>query len=98
MKKKITQLQVGLPVAIRQEGSVYVAYTPALDISTYGRTKGEAKKSFNELVTIFFEEFTDNPDALEIVLDSLGWTKQKNNWQPPKIETITQDVRVSIPA
>ena len=63
--KKITQLNVNLPVSIKREGGVFVAYTPALDISTYGNTKGEAKKSFNELVTVFFEEFVDNPDALQ---------------------------------
>jgi hypothetical protein len=97
-QKKISQLEVGLPVSIKKEGDVYIAYTPALDISTYGTTKGEAKKSFNELVTVFFEEFIDNPDGLNIVLESLGWTKRKNNWQPPKVENITQDVRVSFAA
>lgn len=96
--KKITQLNVGLPVLIKREGGIYVAYTPALDISTDGKTKGEAKKNFSELVDIFFEEFIDNPDALEIVLLSLGWTKQKQSWRPPEITNITQDIRVAIPA
>jgi hypothetical protein len=94
--KKILKLDMNLPVLIKKEGSAYVAYTPALDISTYGMTKGQAKKSFEELVTVFFDEFIENPDGLDIVLTSLGWTKRKNNWQPPKIENITQDVRVSL--
>ncbi len=97
-RKKINQLEVNLPVSITKEGSHYVAYTPALDMSTYGPTEATAKKSFTEMVEIFFEEFTDNADGLEVVLESLGWTKQKNNWQPPKVKQTVQDVRVSLPA
>lgn len=97
-KSKIHKLNVGLPVSIKKEGGVYVAYTPALDISTFGKTKGDAKKSFAELVSVFFEEFIDNPDGLDIVLQGLGWTKQNNNWRPPEVVNITQDVSVSIPA
>lgn len=98
MKKQIHQLNFGLPVSIKKEGSTYVAYTPALDISTDGRTKNEAKKNFAELVSIFFEEFNDNADALEVVLMELGWTKQQNNWNPPEVDTITQDFRVTVAA
>ncbi len=93
--KRLSQVSVGLPVALIKEGSVYVAYTPALDISTSGKTKYEAKKNFNELVTIYFEEFVDNPRALEEVLLSLGWRRQQNSWQPPKITNIVQDVQVN---
>lgn len=45
-KQNIHQLNVGLPVSIQKEGAMYIAYTPALDISTFGKTKGEAKKVF----------------------------------------------------
>ncbi|MDB5164649.1 MAG: hypothetical protein JWL89_275 [Candidatus Saccharibacteria bacterium] len=96
-KNKISQLNVGLPVSIKKEGTAYIAFTPALDISTYGKTQREAKKSFSELVSIFFEEFIDNPDGLEVVLGSLGWTKRKSNWQPPKVTNFVQDVKVSLP-
>lgn len=94
--KRIQQLEVGMPVLIKKEGSAFIAYTPALDVSTYGNTKNQAKKNFGELVEIFFEEFIDNPAALEVVLESLGWKKVQNNWKPPKIDNITQDVRVSL--
>ena len=96
-RKHIREIQVNFPVLITKEGSQYVAYTPALDMSTFGPTEALAKKSFDEMVEIFFEEFADNADGLEVVLDSLGWTKQKNNWQPPKVKQTVQDVRVSIP-
>jgi predicted RNase H-like HicB family nuclease len=95
-KKHIAKLNVSLPVLIKKEGEVFVAYTPALDISTYGKSESKAKKSFDELVQTYFEEFVDNPRALEEVLESLGWVKHKDNWQPPRVTSIMQDVRVSL--
>lgn len=96
--KRIDKLEVSFPVLIKKESNVFVAYTPALDISTYGRTENKAKKSFDELVSVFFEEFADNPAGLKEVLMSLGWQKQRSGWQPPKITNIMQDVQVSVPA
>lgn len=95
-KKAIGQLDFKLSVSIKKEGSTFIAYTPALDIATDGRTKDEARKNFAELVEIFFEEFKDNADALDIVLGELGWTKQQNNWNPPKIDNIVQDFKVNL--
>jgi hypothetical protein len=82
-KQPIQNLQFGLPVSVFQQDDVFVAFTPALDISTYGESKVEAKKNFEELVNTFFSEFEDARE-LEEVLSSLGWTKQNANWQPPK--------------
>jgi len=95
-KKRITNLDVSLPVLIKKEGGVFVAYTPALDISTYGKSESKAKKNFEELVQVYFEEFIDQPHALDEVLDSLGWIKHKNNWQPPKITNTFQDITVPL--
>ena len=36
------------------QGTDYVAYTPALDISTFGKSKKEAQQNFEELVNVFF--------------------------------------------
>lgn len=96
MKKTINKVDLQIPVSITKDGSVFVAYTPALDLSTYGSTEHEAKKSFSEIVEIFFEEFIDEPRALEEVLGSLGWKKQKNNWEPPVVKNTIQDIKVSL--
>lgn len=85
-----------LPVALIKDGNVYVAYTPALDVSTYGKTEHEAKKNFDELVRTYFEEFVDNPSALDQVLLSLGWKKHKDSWHPPKITNTIQNIEVSL--
>jgi predicted RNase H-like HicB family nuclease len=95
-KKQIVQLNVNMPVALIKEGTAYVAWTPALDIATSGKTESEAKKNFDELVSIFFEEFIDNPTGLEVVLESMGWTKQRQKWTPPKVTNTIQNVSVNL--
>lgn len=75
---------VKLPVSILKEGKKFVAYSPALDLSTSGKTYGEAKKRFAEIVNIFFEEI-DKKGSLEDVLKELGWAKIQSRWQPPVV-------------
>jgi len=80
MKK--TQIQFKLPVTFLKEGKFFIAYSPALDISTSGKTYGEAKQRFEEIVDIFFEE-TAKRGSLKSVLEKLGWKKTKKHWMPP---------------
>ena len=56
MNKSIKLLN--LPVSFIKEANQFVAYTPALDLSTSGRTLKEAKSNFSEAVEIFFNEIT----------------------------------------
>jgi len=42
-----------LPVSFLRESDQFVAYTPALDLSTSGTTLEEAKSNFTEAVGIF---------------------------------------------
>lgn len=48
-------LEFKLPVSILREGKKYIAYTPALDLSTSGKSYEEAKKRFEEIVNIFLK-------------------------------------------
>ena len=92
--KKITPVQ--LPVSILKEGKKFIAYSPALDLSTSGKTYNEAKKRFTEIVDIFFEEI-DKKKVVEESLKDLGWTKAQASWQPPVI--ISQELEaVNVPA
>ncbi len=72
MKK--LQIQTNLPLSVIKEGNRFIAYTPVLDLSTSGKTYEEAKKRFDEAVSIFFEEIIDEGNAEEVLSD-LGWTK-----------------------
>lgn len=53
---KIINFQANLSVTFLREGKRFVAYTPALDLSTSGTTFEQAKKRFTEAVQIFLEE------------------------------------------
>lgn len=73
-----------LPVVMFREGKNYIAYTPSLDLSTSGKSYEQAKKRFEEVVEIFFEEVQER-GTLEKVLTELGWEKVKREWTPPAI-------------
>jgi len=76
--------QLKLQVTFLREGRRFIAYTPALDLSTSGRSFEEAKKRSTEANIIFFEEIIKN-GMLEEVLSSLGWQKAEKSWQPPVV-------------
>jgi hypothetical protein len=81
--KKAT-FQFSLPMAVLKEKKRYVAYTPALDLSTSGRTQKMAQKRFVEATIFFFEECM-RKGTLDEVLDELGWQKVKKEWKPPVV-------------
>lgn len=77
-------LQVNLPVSILREGKRFVAYTPALDLSTSGTSYQEVKMRFREAVEIFFQEIVRKGTFVEI-LNNLGWEKMRTGWMPPVV-------------
>ncbi|MFA5188558.1 MAG: hypothetical protein WC460_04310 [Patescibacteria group bacterium] len=88
-------LEFKLPVSILREGKQYIAYTPALDLSTSGKTYKEAKKRFEEIVNIFFEELIKK-GTVDEVLQDLGWKRVLSKWNPPIV--ISQESQsISIP-
>ena len=95
----MTKMAVGLPVAFIKEGETVIAYTPALDLSTCGKNKTEAKKMFGEAVKIFFDDLVEN-NTVDEVLSGLGWTRdvKQSSWVPPKISQESVNVRVPVAA
>jgi len=87
-------LELKLPISILREDKKYVAYTPALDLSTSGKNYEEVKKRFNEIVNIFFEELIKK-GTLDEVLRGLGWKRVQAKWNPPiVVSQESQAVRV----
>ncbi|MDQ7815001.1 MAG: type II toxin-antitoxin system HicB family antitoxin [Patescibacteria group bacterium] len=95
-KRMKTGYQITVPVSFLKEGKRYVAYSPALDISTSGKTLKETKKRFAEMVDIFIEEAKEM-GTLDAVLRDLGWAKSKRVWQPPVL-VAQEDSFVRMPA
>ncbi len=93
MKKLLTN--ANLPVIFLKEKGQFVAYTPALDLSTAGKTLAQAERRFMEAAELFFEE-CHKMGTLNEVLRDLGWKKGRNGWTPPM--SVVQDVQtVSVP-
>ena len=93
--KKVA-FEAKLSFAILKEGNRYIAFSPALDLSTSGSTEKDARKRFVEAAQLFFEE-TAEAGTLEQALQELGWKKGKSNWNPPVI--ISQETQtVMVPA
>jgi predicted RNase H-like HicB family nuclease len=87
-------LEVNLPVSILKEGKRFIAYTPALDLSTSGKSYKEVRARFNEIVEIFFEEIISK-GTVDEVLTNLGWEKVRAKWIPPVvISQESQSVRI----
>ncbi|OGH47789.1 MAG: hypothetical protein A3A51_03715 [Candidatus Levybacteria bacterium RIFCSPLOWO2_01_FULL_39_10] len=81
--KKVNS-EFGLPVSFLKEGDSFIAYTPALDLSTSGDTFEEAQKNFVEAVNIFFEELV-KMGTVDDVLTELGWQKENGKYIPPVV-------------
>lgn len=84
-----------LSVTFLKEKKRFIAYAPALDLSTSGKSFKEAQKRFEEAATLFFEEIERKGTANE-VLNGLGWTKERKTWQPPAV--VSQGIEtISVP-
>lgn len=88
-------MSVGLNVSIFKEGKMFVAFAPALDLSTSGKTVEEAQKNFSEAVEIFFEE-TERKGTTNDALLSLGW-EQKDSKVFPPVEVARTVTQVTVP-
>ena len=86
MKKLVLKdvKEVSLPVTIFKEGKSYVAYSPALDLSTSASTYKKAQSRFLEIVELFLEEL-EEAGTLDAVLTGLCWQKVNSAWLPPVV-------------
>ena len=80
----MNKIQFSLPVIVMKESSGFVAYSPALDLSTVGETFDKAKARFDEAVGIFFEEIVEK-GTLNEALEESGWQKVNRKYTPPVI-------------
>lgn len=88
-------LSFNLPVLITKQNKRFVAFTPALDLSTSGKSAKQAKERFIELANIFLEEIFKAKTA-DDVLSELGWKKVQKKWNPPEIIS-SQSIGLRIP-
>ncbi len=61
-----------IPVLFFQEGDKVIAYSPALDLSTYGKDENQARQRFGETAAIFLRECSEM-GTIDEVLEECGW-------------------------
>ena len=87
IQKNKNTIKAAVEVLIIKEGRTYVAYCPALELSSYGETERRALQAFGSALDIFFEE-TRRKGTLEKTLLKLGWSLRQQPqpmYEPPKI-------------
>jgi len=64
-----------------KEGDLYVGIAPELNVSSFGETLNEAKRSLQEAVEAFIEECAAM-GTFEEVLEEAGFDKRGDQWLP----------------
>jgi predicted RNase H-like HicB family nuclease len=76
-------MNISVRIEVFKEGDVYVALSPGLNVSSFGETIDDAKKSFKEALEAFIEECQEM-GTLEEVLEESGFSKINNSWESRK--------------
>lgn len=71
-RNRESKIRFNLPVIMFREEDVYFYYTPALDLTGYGKTEEEAKNSFQETLGQFLD-YTTHKKTLLSELKKLSW-------------------------
>lgn len=90
------KVKLQLSVQITKQGKRFIAWAPAFDLSTSGRTIKEARRRFEEAAQLFVDELIE-AGTLNEVLSDLGWKKTQQSWLPPKIVK-EHTMNVTVPA
>lgn len=91
MTTSYKKVEVRLSFISFKDSGCQIIYCPALDLSGYGKTKEEAKSSF-EIVLEEFLKYTIHKGTLVKDLEALGWkrsgSKAKGIMTPPEISSL----------
>ena len=92
-KHKHERVTVKLSVLEFQDGGVHIYYAPALDLSGYGKTEKEARKSF-DFVMEEFMAYTLKKGTLHKELRRLGWnirSMKQHKIKVPPLEKLAEN-------
>ena len=85
-------VHVNLALILFKENDVTIIYSPALDISGYGNTIDEAKRSF-EINLEEFIRYTTNKGSFFDELEKYGWkiSKRKKSYTSPHLDDLLRN-------
>ena len=82
-------------VHIFKEGDAYVAYVPALDVSSCGSTDDEARRNIRDAVRGFLAASADM-GTLDDMLQEAGYLREGGKWRPPEfvgVDRLTMSIK-----
>lgn len=80
---------------IFKEGDAYVAYVPALDVSSCGATDEEARRNIRDAVRGFLAASADM-GTLDEILQEAGYEPEGEGWRAPEfvaIDRLTMSIK-----
>jgi hypothetical protein len=84
------RINVKLSLIEFEEDGLYFIYSPALDLTGYGKTEKEAKQSYN-LAMEEFLKYTTHKETILQELERLGWTiSKKKKLSAPSLSALLQ--------
>jgi len=85
-------IEIGLEVYDWEDEGIFYVYSPALDLTGYGKTKAESKGAFKTSLDIFMD-YTYNKKTIFVELEHLGWSvnRKKKKAIPPENEEMLSD-------
>lgn len=76
-------MNLSVRIEIFKEGDVYVVLSPELNVSSFGETIEDAKRSIKEAIEAFIEE-CERMGTLEDVLEESGFSRINDSWRSRK--------------
>lgn len=78
LKTSSDSISIEVNTITGKEGDFWICISPSLNVSGYGRTIEEAKKSFEENIIIFCDDIQSlKSEKKHQILVSLGWKQKK---------------------
>ena len=80
---------------IFKEGDTFVAYVPALDISSCGATDEDARRNIRDAVRGFLAASADL-GTLDDILEEAGYRRENGHWRAPEfigVDRLTMSLR-----
>ena len=74
-------------VHIFKEGDTYVAYVPALDVSSCGATDDEARRNIRDAVRGFLAS-SAHLGTLDEILQEAGYRREGGKWLAPEFVSV----------
>lgn len=91
------EYKTNIPVLLLKEDGVIVAYTPALNLGSCGRTQADAVKRLGDAIKLFLSELVEM-GTLDKALKELGWqSAEENRFLVPRISEQPAKIQKNIP-